>query len=142
MGCGASTPVKNRGNATPEQPQVPSWSNLWKLPEKMSTLWEVLVAFKEDNIVHNFRNMGKLGFPVAMVVRALLAFSLPTLHFFGEGCPLRLARLETPRPKHRLRIVSREEVSAQLLRQSPPDPLICTNQLWLRAPTQAIQLQH
>lgn len=70
MGCGASTPVKNCGNATPEQPEVPSWSNLWKLPEKMSTLWEVLVAFKEDNIVHNFRNMGKLGFPVAMVVRA------------------------------------------------------------------------
>ena len=75
-----------------------------------------------------------------MLVRAFTAFSLPTLHFFGEGCPLRLARLETPRPKHRLRIVSREEVSAQLLGQKPPDPLICTSQLWLRAPRNLFSL--
>ena len=60
----------SRGEPTCSALDVPGWSNLWKLSEKMSRFRRVLGAFKKENIVHNFRNIGNLGFPVAMVFRA------------------------------------------------------------------------
>ena len=49
-----------------------------------------------------------------------------------EHIPALLARLEAPRPEHRLRIVGLEEDVAEHLGQELPGPPICTRQLETR----------
>lgn len=46
-----------------------SWANLWNVRGKIGRLQKVIGMMKEKHIVHNFRNLDKLGFPTRTVSR-------------------------------------------------------------------------